>query len=125
MQPTGITATLILPDVEEHGGLHRLPRALRRRDEPGVVLVQTPDRRAVVSLVRSDATALVDSVLFVHVDNQVEGAYEEAQHPEIDIVTYSDDAEWLAAHRRPFGQRSSCYAAPTSAVESNPNSGTA
>jgi len=36
---------------------------------------------------------LVDSVLSVHVGDQVEAAYVKAQHLEFGIVAYSDDAE--------------------------------
>jgi hypothetical protein len=41
--------------------------------------LQSPDGRAVVQLVTRDATSPVDSVISVHVGDEVEAAYEEAQ----------------------------------------------
>ena len=48
--------------------------------------LQSRDGRAVVQLVTGDATALVDSVISVHVGDEVEAAYEEAQRRGLEIV---------------------------------------
>jgi len=51
-----------------------------------VVNLQSPDGRAVVQLVTRDATAPVDSVISVHVGDEVEAAFEEAQRRGFEIV---------------------------------------
>jgi catechol 2,3-dioxygenase-like lactoylglutathione lyase family enzyme len=51
-----------------------------------VVNLQSPDGRAVLQLVTRDATSPVDSVISVHVGDEVEAAYEEAQRHGLKIA---------------------------------------
>ena len=51
-----------------------------------VVNLHSPDGRAVVQLVTRDATSPIDSVISVHVGDQVEAAYEEARRRGFEIV---------------------------------------
>lgn len=48
--------------------------------------LQSPDGRAAVQLVTRDATSPVDSVISVHVGDEVEAAYEEARRRGLEIV---------------------------------------
>ena len=88
MQPTGITANLNVADVEEAKEFYTdyLGLSVEEMNLGWVARFKTPDGRAVVQLVSGDAIAPVDSVLSVHVGDQVEAAYEEAQRRGFDIV---------------------------------------
>jgi catechol 2,3-dioxygenase-like lactoylglutathione lyase family enzyme len=88
MQPTGITANLPVANLAEARdfyvdflGLH-----VEGFNLGWVARFQTPDGRAVVQLVTRDATSPVDSVISVHVGDEVEAAYEEAQRRGFEIV---------------------------------------
>jgi catechol 2,3-dioxygenase-like lactoylglutathione lyase family enzyme len=88
MRPTGIVANLAVPDIAEAREFYT--DFLGLSDEPfnlgWVANLQSPDGRAVVQLVSRDATSPVDSVISVHVGDDVEAAYEEAQRRGFEIV---------------------------------------
>jgi catechol 2,3-dioxygenase-like lactoylglutathione lyase family enzyme len=88
MQPTGIVANLSVPDLAEAREFYADFLGLRVEafNLGWVANLQTPDGRAVVQLVSRDATAPVDSVISVHVGNDVEVAYVEAQRRGLEIV---------------------------------------
>jgi catechol 2,3-dioxygenase-like lactoylglutathione lyase family enzyme len=88
MQPTGIVANLSVPDLAEARDFYADFLGLRVQgfNLGWVANLQTPDGRAVVQLVTRDASAPVDSVISVHVGNEVEAAYEEAQRRGLEIV---------------------------------------
>src|ERR687894_1459742 len=88
MQPTGITANLPVADLAEARDFYVDFLGLRVEgfNLGWVARFQTPDGRAVVQLVSQDATSPVDSVISVHVGDEVEAAYEEAQRRGFAIV---------------------------------------
>jgi len=88
MRPTGLTANLNVADIEEAKEFYTdyLGLSVEEMNLGWVARFKTPDGRAVVQLVSGDATAPVDSVLSVHVGDDVEAAYEEAQRRGFDIV---------------------------------------
>ena len=88
MHPTGITANLSVPDLAEAREFYESFLGLRVEafNLGWVANLQSPDGRAVVQLVTRDATSPVDSVISVHVGDQVEAAYEEAQRRGLEIV---------------------------------------
>ncbi|MEZ5150325.1 VOC family protein [Rhodococcus zopfii] len=88
MRPTGITANLNVPDIEQARSFYSdfLGLSVEEMNLGWVARFTTPDGRAVVQLVSGDATAPVDSVLSVHVGDQLEAAYEEAQRRGFEIV---------------------------------------
>jgi catechol 2,3-dioxygenase-like lactoylglutathione lyase family enzyme len=81
MHPTGITANLSVADLAEARDFYEgfLGLSVEEFNLGWVVNLRTPDGRAVVQLVTQDATAPVDSVISVHVGDEVEAAFEEAQ----------------------------------------------
>ena len=88
MQPTGITANLPVADLAEARDFYVDFLGLRVEgfNLGWVARFQTPDGRAVVQLVTRDATSPVDSVISVHVGDDVEAAYAEAQRRGFEIV---------------------------------------
>lgn len=96
MQPTGITANLSVPDITEARDFYVdfLGLTVEGFDLGWVVNLQSPDGRAVVQLVTRDATAAVDSVVSVHVGDDVEAAYEEAQRRGFEIVHPLTEEPW-------------------------------
>jgi catechol 2,3-dioxygenase-like lactoylglutathione lyase family enzyme len=88
MHATGVTANLSVDDLAEardfYGGF--LGLSVEGFNLGWVVNLQSPDGRAVVQLVTRDATAPVDSVISVHVGDEVEAAFEEAQRRGFEIV---------------------------------------
>lgn len=88
MHPTGITANLSVPDLasarEFYGDF--LGLTVEAFDLGWVTQLQSPDGRAVLQLVTKDASAPVDSSISVHVGEQVEEAYAEAQRRGLEIV---------------------------------------
>jgi catechol 2,3-dioxygenase-like lactoylglutathione lyase family enzyme len=88
MRPTGIVANLAVPDIAEARDFYM--DFLGLSSEPfnlgWVANLQSPDGRAVVQLVTRDETSPVDSVISVHVGDDVEAAYEEAQRRGFEIV---------------------------------------
>jgi catechol 2,3-dioxygenase-like lactoylglutathione lyase family enzyme len=88
MKPTGITANLSVPDIEEAREFYSdyLGLTVEAFNLGWVANFQSPDGRAIIQLVTKDATAPVDSAISVHVGDQVEAAYEEAQRRGFEIV---------------------------------------
>src|SRR3954447_10939648 len=88
MQPTGIVANLSLPDLaaarEFYGDF--LGLSVEAFNLGWVANLQSPDGRAVVQLVTRDASAPVDSTISVHVGDDVDAAYQEAQRRGLEIV---------------------------------------
>jgi catechol 2,3-dioxygenase-like lactoylglutathione lyase family enzyme len=88
MHPTGITANLSVADLAEARDFYVgfLGLSVEGFNLGWVVNLHSPDGRAVVQLVTRDATSPVDSVISVHVGDEVEAAYEEAQRRGFEIV---------------------------------------
>jgi predicted enzyme related to lactoylglutathione lyase len=88
MKPTGIVANLSVPDMTQAREFYM--DYLGLSNEPfnlgWVANLQSPDGRATVQLVTRDETSPVDSVISVHVGDDVEAAYEEAQRRGFEIV---------------------------------------
>ena len=86
MHPTGITANLSVADLAEARDFYVgfLGLSAEGFNLGWVVNLHSPDGRAVVQLVTRDAP--VDSVISVHVGDEVEAAYEEAQRRGFEIV---------------------------------------
>lgn len=92
MHPTGITPNLPLnpdpDDVERARAFYQdyLGFAVEQMNQGWVRRFSTPEGRAAVQLVTHDASAPVDSDLSVHVGDEVEAAYAEAQRRGYEIV---------------------------------------
>jgi catechol 2,3-dioxygenase-like lactoylglutathione lyase family enzyme len=88
MRATGITANLSVGDMNEARDFYVgfLGLTVEGFNLGWVANLQSPDGRAIVQLVTRDATSPVDSVISVHVGDQVEEAYEEAQRRGFEIV---------------------------------------
>jgi catechol 2,3-dioxygenase-like lactoylglutathione lyase family enzyme len=85
---TGITANLSVADLAEARDFYVdfLGLSVEGFDLGWVVNLQSPDGRAVVQLVTRDETAQVNSAISVHVGDEVEAAYEEAERRGFEIV---------------------------------------
>lgn len=96
MQPTGITANLPVPDLAEARDFYvdYLGLSVEGFNLGWVANLQSPDGRAVVQLVSRDATSPVDSVISVHVGDEVEAAYEDAQRRGFEIVHPLTSEPW-------------------------------
>lgn len=96
MHPTGITANLSVPDLAQARDFYESFLGLRVEgfNLGWVANLQSPDGRAVVQLVTRDATSPVDSVISVHVGDEVEAAYEEAQRRGFEIVHPLTQEPW-------------------------------
>jgi catechol 2,3-dioxygenase-like lactoylglutathione lyase family enzyme len=88
MRATGIVANLPVPDIAEARDFYvgYLGLDVEGFDLGWVANFHTPDGRAVVQLVTRDATAPQDSVISVHVGDDVEAAYEEAKRRGFELV---------------------------------------
>ncbi|WP_424809664.1 VOC family protein [Rhodococcus sp. 27YEA15] len=88
MQPTGVTANLAVPDIAEARAFYGdfLGLSVEAFNLGWVANLQSPDGRAAIQLVTRDATASVDSAISVHIGEQIEEAYAEAQRRGLDIV---------------------------------------
>jgi catechol 2,3-dioxygenase-like lactoylglutathione lyase family enzyme len=88
MHATGITANLSVADLAEARDFYVgfLGLSVEGFNLGWVVSLHSPDGRAVVQLVTRDATSPVDSVISVHIGDEVEAAYEEAQRRGFEIV---------------------------------------
>ena len=88
MRPTGVVANLSVPDLaaarEFYGDF--LGLSVEALNLGWVANLQSPDGRTSVQLVTGDATAPEDSVISVHVGDEVEAAYAEAQRRGLEIV---------------------------------------
>jgi catechol 2,3-dioxygenase-like lactoylglutathione lyase family enzyme len=96
LHPTGITANLSVPDMAEAREFYQdfLGLSVAGFDLGWVANLQSPDGRAVVQLVTRDATAPVDSAISVHIGDEVEAAYEEAQRRGLEIVHPLTEEPW-------------------------------
>ena len=88
MHPTGITANLPVADIDQAREFYMdyLGLTVEEMNLGWVTRVRTPDGRAVVQLVTRDESSPVDSQLSVHVGDEVEAAYAEAQRRGYEIV---------------------------------------
>ena len=88
MHPTGVTANLPATDISEVRAffMDYLGLSVEEMNLGWVVRFSTPDGRASVQVVTRDQSAPVDSQLSVHVGDDVEAAYEEAQRRGYEIV---------------------------------------
>ena len=88
MHATGITANLSVADLAEARDFYVgfLGLSVEGFNLGWVVNLHSPDGRAVVQLVTRDATSPVDSVISVHIGDEVEAAYKEAQRRGFEIV---------------------------------------
>ena len=88
MHPTGVTANLPATDLEEARAFYMdyLGLSVEEMNLGWVARFSTPDGRASVQVVTRDESAPVDSQLSVHVGDEVEEAYAEAQRRGYEIV---------------------------------------
>jgi predicted enzyme related to lactoylglutathione lyase len=88
MHPTGVTANLPVVDVDEARVFYMdyLGLSVEEMNLGWVARFSTPDGRASVQVVTRDESAPVDSQLSVHVGDEVEEAYAEAQRRGYEIV---------------------------------------
>src|SRR4029450_3046705 len=96
MHPTGVVANLSVVDLAEARDFYVdfLGLSVEGFDLGWVMRLSSPDGRAVVQLVTRDATAPVDSVISVHVGDEVEAAYEDAQRRGFEIVHPLTEEPW-------------------------------
>ena len=88
MNPTGITANLSVADMDQAREFYMdyLGLSVEEMNLGWVARFSTPDGRASVQVVTRDESAPVDSQLSVHVGDEVEEAYAEAQRRGYEIV---------------------------------------
>jgi predicted enzyme related to lactoylglutathione lyase len=96
MRVTGVTANLPVSDVEAARSFYvdYLGLGVEEMNLGWVARFRTEDRRASLQLVTHDATSPVDSVLSVHVGDDVEEAYAEAQRRGYEIVHPLREEPW-------------------------------
>ena len=96
IHPTKVTANLHVPEGEAARSFYTDFLGLTETgfDLEWVVRLQSPDGRAEVQLVTRDANSPVDSVISVHVGDEVEAAYAEAQRRGLEIVHPLTQEEW-------------------------------
>lgn len=96
MRPTGITANLSVTSLEGAREFYGdfLGLSVEAFNLGWVASLQSPDGRAVVQLVTQDATAPEDSAISVHVGEEVEAAYEDAQRRGLEIVYPLTQEPW-------------------------------
>ncbi len=96
IHPTGITANLPATDLGEAREFYMdyLGLSVEEMNLGWVARFTTPDGRASVQVVTRDESAPVDSQLSVHVGDEVEAAYEEAQRRGYEIVHPLTTEEW-------------------------------
>ena len=88
MHPTGVTANLPIDDMDEARSffMDYLGLSVEQMNLGWVARFSTPDGRASVQVVTRDESAPADSQLSVHVGDDVEAAYEDAQRRGYEIV---------------------------------------
>ena len=88
MHPTGVTANLHIDDMDEARTFYMdyLGLNVEEMNLGWVARFSTPDGRASVQVVTRDESAPVDSQLSVHVGDEVEEAYADAQRRGYEIV---------------------------------------
>jgi predicted enzyme related to lactoylglutathione lyase len=93
---TGVTANLPVADIEAARGFYTDYLGLTVEDFNlgWVARYRSPDGRACVQLVTRDASSPQDSVISVHVGDDVDEAYAEAQRRGYEIVHPLTDEPW-------------------------------
>ena len=96
MRVTGVTANLPVADIDVARGFYAdyLGLNMEEMNLGWVARYRSPDGRASVQLVTRDATSPQDSVISVHVGNDVDEAYAEAQRRGYEIVHPLTDEPW-------------------------------
>ena len=104
MRVTRLTTNLPVADIDEARGFYSdyLGLNVESLNLGWVARYVTPDGRSCVQLVTGDATSPEDSVLSVHVGDDVDEAYAEAQRRGYEIVHPLTDEPWGV--RRFFGR---------------------
>jgi catechol 2,3-dioxygenase-like lactoylglutathione lyase family enzyme len=93
---TGVTANLPVADIDAARGFYAdyLGLNVEGLNLGWVARYSSPDGRACVQLVTRDATSPHDSVISVHVGDDVDEAYAEAQRRGYEIVHPLTDEPW-------------------------------
>jgi catechol 2,3-dioxygenase-like lactoylglutathione lyase family enzyme len=93
---TGVTTNLAVADIDAARGFYAdyLGLNVEGFNLGWVAHFQSPDDKAHVQLVTRDATSPEDSVISVHVGNDVDEAYAEAQRRGYEIVHPLTDEPW-------------------------------
>ena len=93
---TGVTTNLPVADIDAARGFYTdyLGLSVEDFNLGWVARFESPDGRACVQLVSGDATSPQDSVISVHVGNDVDEAYAEAQRRGYEIVHPLTDEPW-------------------------------
>lgn len=96
MRVTGVTTNLPVADIDTARGFYTdyLGLAVEEMNHGWVARYRTPDGRASVQLVTRDATSPHDSVMSVHVGDDVDEAYAEALRRGYEIVHPLTDEPW-------------------------------
>ena len=96
MRVTGVTANLPVADIDAARGFYTdyLGLSVEGFNLGWVARYTSPDGRACVQLVTGDATSPQDSVLSVHVGDDVDEAYAEAQRRGYEIVHPLTEEPW-------------------------------
>jgi catechol 2,3-dioxygenase-like lactoylglutathione lyase family enzyme len=93
---TGVSTNLPVADIDAARGFYTdyLGLNVEGLNLGWVARYESPDGRARVQLVTRDATSPQDSVISVHVGNDVDEAYAEAQRRGYEIVHPLTDEPW-------------------------------
>jgi catechol 2,3-dioxygenase-like lactoylglutathione lyase family enzyme len=93
---TGLTTNLPVADIDSARGFYTdyLGLSVEEMNLGWVARYRSPDGRACVQLVTGDATSPQDSVISVHVGNDVDEAYAEAQRRGYEIVHPLTNEPW-------------------------------
>ena len=96
MRVTGVTANLPVSDIEAARRFYAdyLGLGVEEMNLGWVARYRTEDGRASIQVVTRDATSPVDSVLSVHVGDDVEDAYAEARRRGYEIVHPLTEEPW-------------------------------
>ena len=96
MRVTGLTPNLPVADIDAARGFYTDYLGLNEEQMNlgWVARYRSPDGRVSVQLVTRDATSPQDSVISVHVGNDVDEAYAEAQSRGYEIVHPLTDEPW-------------------------------
>ena len=96
MRATGLTTNLPVTDIDAASGFYTdyLGLSVEVMNLGWVARYRSPDGRACVQLVTRDATSPQDSVISVHVGDDVDEAYAEAQRRGYEIVHPLTDEPW-------------------------------
>lgn len=96
MRVTGVTTNLPVADIDAARSFYTdyLGLAVEEMNHGWVARYRTPDGRASVQLVTRDATSPQDSLMSVHVGDDIDEAYAEAQRRGYEIVHPLTDEPW-------------------------------